>query len=86
MVFTWYRELGLAIEKHNTTTSDLKLKYNTRGLNSGTTHTVGAKHQSANDEANLPAVRKTTVLMVVSKSVPEPKGHADVVHYISGAL
>lgn len=27
MVFTWYRELGLAIEKHSTTTSDLKTRW-----------------------------------------------------------
>ncbi len=84
MVFTWYRELGLAIEKHRTTTSDLKGTRRTNSLKSESTKQVLEDNVAFYNVS--PAVCKTSVLMMVSKCIPETKGHTDVIHHISGAL
>ena len=86
MVFTWYRELGLAIEKHSTTTSDLKGRHGRGYFNSGRTRIHAAGLTNAEISIISPAVCKTPVLMMVSESIPEAKGHTDIIHHISGAL
>lgn len=86
MVFTWYRELGLAIEKHSTTTSDLKERGGRHSLNPGSTSIVLADWSDPIFYNTLPAVCKTPVLVVVPESIPETEGHTDFIHHISGAL
>lgn len=82
MVFTWYRELGLAIEKHSTTTSDLRGGQRTDSQALLEHLFVGLTL----DLSISPAVCKTSVLVMVPKSVPEAEGHTDVIHHISGTF